>query len=150
MLLPLAALVSGCQAGDRQTADPPAPVAASVREVETDMTDPRSPAGPRIATYRPERPPGSVASSATARLEGTLALVDDCLVIAGGSPVQPVFPEGSVRWEDGRLIFKGAAYPIGSRIVVGGGGIGNESDYAARPGVSVPACGAASLFIVVP
>lgn len=115
------------------------------------MTDSQS-QGPRIATYRHELPPGAVASSALARHEGTLRVVDNCLMIAGGSLVQPVFAEGSVRWDEGTqsLMYKGTAYRIGSRIVVGGGGVGDEANYSARPGMSIPRCGPATLFIVAP
>lgn len=114
--------------------------------------DDRQSQGPMIATYRHEQPPGAVASSALARHEGTLRIVENCLVIAGGSLVQPVFAKGSVRWDEGTqsLMYKGAAYRIGSRIVVGGGGIGDEASYSARPGVSIPRCGQATLFIVAP
>lgn len=104
-----------------------------------------------VATYRPERSQGGVAESATERHGGTLAERDGCLVIAGdgGSAVQPIFPEGSARWEKEtrRLMFKGTAYRIGSKIIVGGGGIGNAAEFSARPDVSIPRCGAASLFI---
>lgn len=106
-----------------------------------------------VATYRPERSQGGVAGCATARLGGALVERDSCLVIAGegGSAVQPVFPEGRARWEKEtrRLIFNGTAYPLGSKIIVGGGGIGrNEAEFSARPDVSIPRCGAVSLFIV--
>lgn len=105
-----------------------------------------------VATYRPERSQGGVAGSATARRFGTLAERDGCLVIAGdgGSAIQPVFPEGSARWkkETRRLILNGTGYAIGSKITVGGGGIGDAAKFSARPDVSIPKCGAASLFIV--
>lgn len=149
LLIPLAVLVSGCQVGESQPGNSPAPAAASPRQGETGMTDRRS-TGPRIATYRHEVPPGGVSSGAAARLEGILALVDNCLVVAGETPVQPVFREDSVRWEQStqRLVFRGAEYRIGSRIVLGGGGVGDEAAYSARPGVSVPRCGGARLFVV--
>jgi hypothetical protein len=110
----------------------------------------RQSTGPRIATYRHEVPPGAVSSSATARHEGTLAVVDGCLVTTGSAIVQPVFPEGAVRWDEPSrsLIYKGTAYRIGSRIELGGGGVGDEKAYAARAGVSIPRCGAARLFVV--
>lgn len=105
-----------------------------------------------IATYQTERSRGGVAGSALAMLEGRLVEREGCLVIEreGGLAVQPVFPEGSARWDDGarRLVFNGMSYRVGDRIRVGGGGIGDEAKYSARPGVSIPACRTESLFIV--
>ncbi|HZG09555.1 MAG TPA: hypothetical protein VEZ70_11310 [Allosphingosinicella sp.] len=115
------------------------------------MTD-RQSTGPRIATYRHDLPPGATTSSAAARHEGRLAVIDNCLVTTGSSIVQPVFPAGSVNWDERAqsLIYKGTAYRIGSRIELGGGGVGDEAAYAARTGVSIPRCGAARLFVVGP
>lgn len=107
-----------------------------------------------IATYRRERSQGGVAGRTTARLIGTLAEADGCLVIAndGGPSIQPVFPEGGARWDDTtrRLIFDGAAYPIDSKIAVGGGGVGDEVGFATRSDMSIPTCRGARLFIVGP
>lgn len=115
------------------------------------MTD-RQGTGPKIATYRHQVPPGAAATSAAARIDGTLSVVEGCLVIAGASLVQPVFAEGSARWDEGtqRLMYKGSAYRIGSTIVLGGGGITNAAEYLAQPGVSIPRCGTARLFVVGP
>jgi hypothetical protein len=152
MLLPIAMLVSACQVGGPKAADPAAPAAGATRDAGTNMTARQSTGGPMIATYRPERPKGGIPASALALVEGRLAELDGCLVIAreGGVSVQPVFPDGSARWDEGarRLIFNGAAYRIGDKITVGGGGVGDEAKYSARPGVSIPQCRAGSLFIV--
>lgn len=106
-----------------------------------------------IATYRVEPPrPGGVASSALARIDGTLAEKGGCLVIAGagGAAVQPVFPEGKARWDAaaGSLVLGGRTYRLGSPITVGGGGVGDEAAFAAKAGVTIPPCAGASLFIV--
>lgn len=152
LVLPLLVSATACRPADPPPAGSAAPAAASAPGPAAPAAARReAPRGPLIATYRPDRPAGAVAGSAAARLDGRLATLGNCLVIAGDRPVQPVFPEGRVRWDEARrgLIVDGAFHPLGGRIALGGGGIGDEAAYAALPGVSVPRCGGAALFIVV-
>jgi hypothetical protein len=97
------------------------------------MTSP-SEAVVEIATYR------SNGITASGRLEGTLAIVDGCIMLA--SPSYPdgalvFFPEGEVRWnpEDRSLTIGAERFRLGDKISLTGGAssIGN---YAGR--VTVP------------
>lgn len=79
-------------------------------------------AGPRIAV--PLHPPSAVSDSA--RLEGRVALEGRCLVVTdlnGDGPVLVAFPAGATAYDERNrvLTYKGKAYPVGARIVLGGG-----------------------------
>ena len=59
-----------------------------------------------------------------AALEGTLRLVDDCVVVGGaeGPYTVLVFPEeGGATWNDGVLSWNGTDYRVGARVQFGGG-----------------------------
>jgi hypothetical protein len=91
-------------------------------------------------------------SGATALLEGKVQVAGPCLFIEldKGVRVQPVFAAGTAQWDASRdeLAFKNTRYKIGSRIALGGGGVPNDADYAVQPGVIIPACRQADLFVV--
>jgi hypothetical protein len=83
--------------------------------------------------------------SMAARLVGTLAVVNNCLVMSyeDAPPMLPIFPYGIGVWDDAKqtFTFKGKVIGIGETIEFGGGGI--DLDTLKEDGIKydVPDCG---------
>lgn len=102
--------VAGCSAS---TSDPSG--------AQTSATARASP----VATYPP--PPVGM----DAALEGTLRLVDQCLVVEGtdGAHTVPVFPSDEVDWSADVLTWRTKEYRAGDHILLGGGGGSSPDGY---------------------
>ncbi|RKN69085.1 hypothetical protein D7252_16870 [Microbacterium sp. CGR2] len=86
-----------------------------------------------------------------ALLEGTLRVVDGCVVVGSGeSPTTiPMFPSDDAAWdaETDELIWKGERYGDGDPISLGGGSVGTEG----IEGSYLPeACKGDEIFLVSP
>jgi len=86
-----------------------------------------------VATYR------SNGITASGRLEGTLGVVDGCVMLTSPSNPDGVlvfFPEGQARWneEDRSVTIAGERFRMGDRIALAGGA-SSVSNYAGRANV---------------
>jgi hypothetical protein len=106
LLLVVPALV-GCSAND----DAGEPQATPSATADPEQSSP-------LATYPPPR------VGMDAALQGTLRLVDGCVVVEGtdGSFTVPIFPSGEASWRDGVLAWDGEEYSDGDTLFAGGGG----------------------------
>jgi hypothetical protein len=84
-----------------------------------------------VATYEPSGDGGD-----GALLEGTVLVVDGCLVVKQdvGGRYLPFFPAGEVEWSDGSLRYGGRSYWDGDAIALGGGASGASKPMPASCG----------------
>lgn len=84
-------------------------------------------------------------ASLSAQMGGTLAVVNNCLVISNKEipPMLPIFPYDSGVWDDAKRTFtyKGKVIRIGDPIEVGGGTIQNLDNLKEFGKYDVPDCG---------
>jgi hypothetical protein len=122
-------IISLAASGCAEPGQPPQTPGAVAEGHRAAMTSPSAPVV-EVATYR------SNGLTASGRLEGTLAIVDDCIMLQ--SPSHPdgalvFFPEGQARWNeaDRSLTIGSERFRLGEKISLTGGP-SNVSSYAGR------------------
>jgi hypothetical protein len=164
-LLLSVSLLSGCNgitgSGDSEvsmqsnasptnTANVPTTNTTSVPTAKSENSSPV--AGDVVRVARWSKDPNG--PSMTARMVGTLATVNNCLVMnnKGSRPTLLIFPYHSGVWDDAKqtFTFESKVIGIGERIEVGGGTILDIDSFLKRTGkkYDVPDCGITDFFVV--
>ncbi len=119
----------------------------SAPTTEADGSPPPTGDAVRVARWAKNPNGGSM----TARLVGTLAVVNNCLVMSyeDAPPMLPIFPYGIGVWDDAKqtFTFKGKAIGIGETIEFGGGSIGLDTLKEDGIKYDVPNCGITSFVL---